>query len=56
MKKKKTLTPIGRKAEKAMKDAVKKVIAEHKMKNLPVVIWENGKVVTVQADKISVIQ
>lgn len=53
MKKNKTLTPMGRKAEKAMKDAVKKVIAEYTIRKLPLVIWENGKIVKVQLDKLS---
>ncbi|MEW5767303.1 MAG: hypothetical protein AB1797_06700 [bacterium] len=53
MKKNRTLTPLGKKAEKAMKDAVKKVITEHTMKKLPLVIWEDGKVVKVPSDNIS---
>jgi len=32
------------KAEAAMKKAVKKVIAEHKLSGRPLAIWENGKV------------
>ncbi|MEW6609768.1 MAG: hypothetical protein AB1414_20375 [bacterium] len=56
MKKNRALTPLGEKAEKAMKDAVKKVIVEHTIKKLPLVIWENGKVVKVEPDKISVVR
>ncbi|MEW6006676.1 MAG: hypothetical protein AB1595_00755 [bacterium] len=51
MKKTRALTPLGKKAEKAMKDAVKKVIAEHRIKKLPLVIWENGKIIKVQLNK-----
>ncbi len=40
------------KAEKAMKAAVKKVVAEHKKSGRPLAIWKNGRAVNVQADKI----
>lgn len=38
------------KAELAMKQAVKKVIAQHKKEGLPLVIWGNGKVKKVAAE------
>lgn len=49
--KKKRLTLRGRQAQKAMRDAVKKVIAEYKIKKLPLIIWENGKIVKLRLDK-----
>ena len=32
------------KAEAAMKEAIRKVVAEHKRSGLPLAIWENGRV------------
>ena len=32
------------KAEAAMKEAIKKVVAQHKKDGRPLVVWENGKV------------
>ena len=46
---KKRLTVLD-KAELAMKQAVKKVIAQHKKEGLPLVIWGNGKVKKVAAE------
>jgi hypothetical protein len=39
-------------AEKALKSAVKKVVAEHKRIKLPLVVWKKGKVVKIPAHKI----
>ena len=38
-----------KKAGKAMRSAVRKVLAEKKMRNQPAIIWRNGKVVKVPA-------
>ena len=40
------------KAEKALRQAVKKVIADRKMRGWPLVVWENGKVVKIPASKL----
>ncbi len=40
---KKRLTILD-KAELAMKQAVKKVVAQHKKTGLPLPVWEDGKV------------
>lgn len=40
---KKRLT-LHEKADLAMKEAVKKVVAQHKKDGRPLAIWENGKV------------
>ena len=40
------------KAEKAMHQAVKKVIAECKLHGWPLIVWENGKVVKIPASKL----
>ena len=39
------------KASKAMRSAVKKVLAEKKLRGQPAIIWKNGKVVSVPASK-----
>lgn len=40
-------------ALKAMKEAVAQVIEEHRQRNLPLVIWDNGKVRMVPPGEIS---
>ncbi|HNW43394.1 MAG TPA: hypothetical protein PKI19_02750 [Elusimicrobiales bacterium] len=40
------------KAERAMKAAVKKVVAEHKKTGRPLAIWKNGKAVNVSPDTL----
>lgn len=35
-------------ASKAMRSAIRKVKADRKMRNQPLIIWENGKVVRVK--------
>jgi hypothetical protein len=37
------------KAEVAMKEAVKKVVAQHKKDGRPLVVWKNGKVKKIAA-------
>ncbi|UCB57754.1 MAG: hypothetical protein JSV30_04020 [Candidatus Omnitrophota bacterium] len=38
------LTLLQKKAEKAIKEAVRKVVEEHRRKGEPLVIWQKGKV------------
>ena len=40
------------KITKGIKAAASKAIAKHKANNRPIIIWENGKMVTVQAKDI----
>lgn len=40
------------KAGKAMREAVRKVIAEKKLRGYPAIIWKDGKVVKVPASKL----
>jgi len=42
------------KAKKAMKEAVSRVIEDHKRTGDPIVIWQDGKVVKVPPDQLSV--
>jgi len=41
-------------AERALKEAVAEVIAEHRRNGIPIVIWRDGKVVLVPFDQIGV--
>lgn len=41
------------KAELALKAAIKDVIKDHKRTGLPLIIWRDGKVVKVSANRIS---
>ena len=51
MVKSKSNSEILNKASKAMRSAVRKVLAEKKLRGQPAIIWENGKVVKVPASK-----
>ena len=46
--------PLDIKAEMALKEAVADAIAEHKLRGHPIVIWREGKVVTVPPEEIAV--
>ena len=39
------------KAELALKNAIRKLVAEHRKNGLPLYVWENGKVVNGMAKK-----
>ncbi len=43
---------LHEKAFEAMKKAVEKVVQEHKEKDLPLVIWKDGKVVLIDAKDV----
>lgn len=40
------------KAEKALKLAVKEVLKEHRLRGLPIYIWQNNKVVKIPPHRI----
>lgn len=46
--------PLSVKAEMALKEAVAEAIAEHKRRGHPIVIWQDGKVVTIPPEDIVV--
>ena len=46
------LTELDKKAEKAMRDAVKGVVLEHKKNGLPLAVWKEGKVVNISAKRL----
>ena len=46
-KNKSKLSKQGKKALSALKEAVADVIREHKLKKIPLAVWENGKVVKI---------
>ena len=52
--KKSTPVPLAIQAERALKRAVIKVIAEHRSDGSPIAIWQDGKVVWVPAEQIEV--
>ncbi len=55
MKEEKKSPPLlAYKAEKALKRAVAKAIAEHRRDGIPIAIWRNGKVVRIPAEQIEV--
>lgn len=41
-------------AEKALKEAVAKVIEDHRRKGCPIVIWRDGKIVHIPPDELPV--
>ena len=43
---------VHKKAEQAMREAVYKVVKEHRKTGVPLAVWKNGKVVRVPAKKI----
>ena len=45
-------SPILKKAEQAMRDAVWQLIQERKKSGRPLIVWKNGKVVRLSAKKI----
>ena len=47
----KSSSELLNKASKAMRSAVKKVLAEKKLRDQPAIIWKNGKVVKVPASE-----
>jgi len=44
---------ISLKAEKAIKKAVRGVIADRKMRGEPLIVWKNGKVVKIPAQRLN---
>jgi len=44
--------PLEKRAEMALKSAVKKAIAEHARQGRPIYVWKNGKVVRIPARRI----
>jgi hypothetical protein len=43
---------LVKKAEKALKKAVANVVKEHRQKNLPLIVWKNGRVVKIPANQL----
>ena len=44
---------FSQKAQKAIKKAIRGVIADRKMRGEPLIIWKNGKVVKVPAQRLN---
>lgn len=43
---------LSQKAEKALKKAVRGVIADRKMRGEPLIVWKNGKVVKIPSGRL----
>lgn len=43
---------LHNKAEQAMREAVLKIVKEHKKSGMPLPIWKNGKVVNISAKSV----
>lgn len=52
MKARKRFPSIVAQAEKALKIAVSKVLQEHRLKGLPIFVWQENKVVRIPASRI----
>jgi hypothetical protein len=46
--------PLEIMAERALREAVAEAIAEHKLRGHPIVVWRDGKVVTIPPEEIVV--
>lgn len=49
---KRKLDTYSKNAEKALREAVREALIDHKRTGDPVYVWENGKVVKIPAHKI----
>jgi len=56
---KKTSTTKGSltdKATAAMQDAIDKVVADHRLRRMPLAVWQDGKVVRIQPEQVAVVR
>ena len=49
-------TSLTRKANAAMRNAVAKVVEDHRQRHMPLAIWQDGKVVRIQPDQTPVVR
>ena len=49
---KKQLSQLHKNAAKAMRGAVEKVVEEHRRTGIPLAVWKNGKVASIQAKNL----
>jgi hypothetical protein len=47
---------LTQKAVAAMESAIRKVIADHKQRNRPLAVWQDGKVVMLPPESASVVR
>ncbi|MEW6187303.1 MAG: hypothetical protein AB1585_16340 [Thermodesulfobacteriota bacterium] len=47
--------PLDLKAEKALQEAVAEAFAEHKLRGHPIIVWRDGKVVSIPPEEITVV-
>jgi len=48
--------PMTRKALTAIRDAVAKVVEDHRQRHMPLAIWQDGKVLRIQPDQVSTVR
>ena len=46
--------PLAFRAEQALKEAVAEAIADHKRHGVPIVVWQDGQVVKIPAERMAV--
>ncbi len=46
--------PLDIMAEKALREAVAEAVAEHKLRGHPIIVWRDGKVVSIPPEEITV--
>jgi hypothetical protein len=47
---------MTRKALTAMRDAVAKVVEDHRQRHMPLAVWQDGKVMRIQLEEASVVR
>ena len=47
---------MTRKALTAMRDAVAKVVEDHRQRHMPLAIWQDGRVVRIQPESASLVR
>lgn len=46
--------PLDIKAEKALQEAVAEALTEHKLRGHPIIVWRDGKVISIPPERIAV--
>lgn len=49
-------TSLTSKANAAMQDAIDKLVEDHRRRRMPLAIWQDGKVVRIQPDQVSIVR
>ena len=49
-------TSLTSKASAAMRDAIDKLVEDHRRRRMPLAVWQDGKVVRIQPDQASIMR